>query len=423
MVDHAVPVICRHKQIHLWWRLRIRESIFHLSLQHILAHSSLSSCFLLVKRLLRSNLSMRAFFLVGYLSSIRCMINAEALILGKHTKVCRRLSHFITFAADPKQPRFGRELILIKYSACLNLFVESKLDLLRAPILLSLSECDALFFSTRLILRGSCNDFFFVLLGGQKELDLANVAWYVSGEILAEFRMLGSIRVMVLGTSPRVILDFKNLNLPEFSSDGNQAVVLLNVVHVNVEDVWIKLALTCCEEVLGCIIYFDGEPSLAIRFQVDFIDVQLGIVAWHDQVVIVIELKLCQNKFKSYYISHLEGRVLDHLSVALVHVSIHMKVQRKDSVLSIFVVKIGVLIGNYPHIGSGLSLWIDWRFCRWRGPQFLWDWFASQIESLAWDMIETFRIVKNTYLPNLLWGSCTSSQITSPDSSSLPLKV
>lgn len=49
--------------------------------------------------------------------------------------------------------------------------------------------------------------------------------------------MLGSIRMMVLSTSPRVILDFKNLDLPEFSSDGNQAVVLLNVVHVNVEDV------------------------------------------------------------------------------------------------------------------------------------------------------------------------------------------
>jgi hypothetical protein len=42
--------------------------------------------------------------------------------------------------------------------------------------------------------------------------------------------------------------------------------------------------------------------------------------------------------------------------VTLVHVSIYVKIQRKDSVLSIFVVKIGVLIGNYPHIGSGLSL-------------------------------------------------------------------
>jgi hypothetical protein len=88
-----------------------------------------------------------------------------------------------------------------------------------------------------LILRGTSKDFVFVLLRGQKELDLANVARYVSGEILAEFRMLGSIRVMVLGTSPRVILDFKNLNLPEFGSDGNQTVILLNVVHVNVEDV------------------------------------------------------------------------------------------------------------------------------------------------------------------------------------------
>lgn len=103
---------------------------------------------------------------------------------------------------------------------------------------------------------------------------------------------------MVLGTSPRVILDFKNLNLPEFGSDGNQTVILLNVVHVNVEDVWIKLALTCSEEVLGCIIHFDGEASLAIRFQVDFIDVQLGIIAWYDQVVIVIELKLSEGKIK-----------------------------------------------------------------------------------------------------------------------------
>jgi len=42
---------------------------------------------------------------------------------------------------------------------------------------------------------------------------------------------------MVLATSPGVILDFKNLNLPELSSDGDQTVVLLNVVHVNVEDI------------------------------------------------------------------------------------------------------------------------------------------------------------------------------------------
>ena len=49
--------------------------------------------------------------------------------------------------------------------------------------------------------------------------------------------MLESTRVMMLGTSPRVILDFKYLNLPELSSDGNQTVVFLNVVHVNVEDI------------------------------------------------------------------------------------------------------------------------------------------------------------------------------------------
>ena len=43
--------------------------------------------------------------------------------------------------------------------------------------------------------------------------------------------------MMVLATSPGVILDFKNLNLPELSSDGDQTVVLLDVVHVNVEDI------------------------------------------------------------------------------------------------------------------------------------------------------------------------------------------
>lgn len=59
---------------------------------------------------------------------------------------------------------------------------------------------------------------------------------------------------------------------------------------------------------------------------------------------------------KSDYIGHLEGCVLDHLSVALVHVSIYVKVQGKDTVLSIFAVEIGVLIGDHPHIGCGLSL-------------------------------------------------------------------
>ena len=290
MVHHAIPVICRHKQVHLWWRLRIRESIFHLSLQHILAHSSLNSWFLLVKQLLWLDLSMWAFFLVDTLSSSRCLINAKPLIRSKDTKVRWRLSQLVALAADPQKPRFRRELIFIQESACLSLFFEHELDLLRTPVLLSLSECDSLFLSTSLILRGS--ELVFGLLRGQKELDLANVAWYVAGEILAEFRMLEGTRVMMLGTSPRVILDLKNLNLPELSSDGNQTVVFLNVVHVNVEDIWVKFTLASCEKVLGCIIHLDGVSPLAIRFQIYFIDVQLRIIAWHDQVAIVVELKL-----------------------------------------------------------------------------------------------------------------------------------
>ena len=300
MIDHAIAIICSHKEVHLWRGLGICESIFHLSLQHVLAHPPLSSCLLLVERLLRDDFSMSPFILLDSLSCSRCVDNASPLIRCNHPKIWCRLSHIVALAADPYQPGFGWEFIFIKDSACLPLLFELKLHLLSAPIHLSLSECNTylLFRTRRLIPRGGKIDFILVLLRGQKELDLANVARYVAREILPEFRMLWGIRVVMLGTSPRVILDFKNLNLPELCSDGNQTVVLLYVVHVDVEDVWIKFALACREEVLRCIIHFDGVATWAIRFQIDFIDVQLGIVAWHDQVVIVVELKLCESKAK-----------------------------------------------------------------------------------------------------------------------------
>lgn len=177
MINHAIAVICSHKQVHLRRRLGICESIFHLSLQHVLAHPPLSSCLLLVERLLRDYLSMRSFIFLDSLSCSRCMVYASPLIRRNHSKIRCRLSHIKALAPDPHQPHFRWEFIFIKESASLSLLFELKLNLLSALFQLSLSECDApLLFTTRLIPRGCKKDFIFVLLRGEKELDLANVA-------------------------------------------------------------------------------------------------------------------------------------------------------------------------------------------------------------------------------------------------------
>jgi len=66
--------------------------------------------------------------------------------------------------------------------------------------------------------------------------------------------------MMMFGATFGIIFDLENFYLPEFCSYCYKAVIRLNVVHMDVKDIWIEPAFTCCEKILCSILYFDDIP-------------------------------------------------------------------------------------------------------------------------------------------------------------------
>jgi hypothetical protein len=68
---------------------------------------------------------------------------------------------------------------------------------------------------------------------------------------------------MMLGASG-IVPNLKDLDLPKLRRNRDEAMVLLDVIHVDVEDIRIKLAFSCREEVLSCIVNLDCVPTFTV---------------------------------------------------------------------------------------------------------------------------------------------------------------
>lgn len=78
---------------------------------------------------------------------------------------------------------------------------------------------------------------------------------------VAVLMMLSSVSLMT-----DVVLDLKNLYLPEFSRNSNQAMIGFNVINMNVQDIWIEFAFAIGEKAGRRIIYFHFEALSWIIF-------------------------------------------------------------------------------------------------------------------------------------------------------------
>ncbi len=70
-----------------------------------------------------------------------------------------------------------------------------------------------------------------------------------------------------------VVFDLKHFNLAKFGSDSNQAMVLLNVINMNMQHIWIKFTFSIVEKLASCI--FDEYFKCAFLgfFQTNLINV------------------------------------------------------------------------------------------------------------------------------------------------------
>ena len=90
-----------------------------------------------------------------------------------------------------------------------------------------------------------------------------------------------------------IVLYLEYLNLPELCSYSDEAVVLLNMIHVNMQHVRVKLAFSIVEKLACRILDQDFIPLAVLRiFKVNFVNVQLRIIPTDYEVMIVIELEL-----------------------------------------------------------------------------------------------------------------------------------
>lgn len=90
-----------------------------------------------------------------------------------------------------------------------------------------------------------------------------------------------------------IVLYLEYLYLPELCSYSDEAVILLNMIHVNMQHIRVKLAFSIVEKLACRILDEDFKPLPVLRiFQVNFVNVQLRIIPTDNKVVIVIELEL-----------------------------------------------------------------------------------------------------------------------------------
>lgn len=75
-----------------------------------------------------------------------------------------------------------------------------------------------------------------------------------------------------------VVFDLKHFNLTEFGSDSNQAMVLLNVINMNMQHIWIKFTFSIVEKLASCIFDENFECRVLGLFQTDLVYVKLGII-------------------------------------------------------------------------------------------------------------------------------------------------
>ena len=92
--------------------------------------------------------------------------------------------------------------------------------------------------------------------------------------------------------SMRVVFYFKNFNLPKFCRYCNKTMILFYVVHMDMQHIRIKLALSIVEK-LRC--RFFHQYFMRTTFEmikVNFINVELCIIPTDNEVMIVFKIKL-----------------------------------------------------------------------------------------------------------------------------------
>jgi hypothetical protein len=70
-----------------------------------------------------------------------------------------------------------------------------------------------------------------------------------------------------------VVFDLKDFDLTEFCGNGNQTMILFDVVDVNVQDIWIEFTLSITEKLAGGIFYKNFEWFVFVFFQIYFVNV------------------------------------------------------------------------------------------------------------------------------------------------------
>jgi hypothetical protein len=72
--------------------------------------------------------------------------------------------------------------------------------------------------------------------------------------------------------------------------------IAVNVIHMDVKDIWVELAFSIVEKWRSSILCSDIIAAwFSCIFEINLIDMQLRIIATHNKVVVVLELKL-ENK-------------------------------------------------------------------------------------------------------------------------------
>jgi hypothetical protein len=130
---------------------------------------------------------------------------------------------------------------------------------------------------------------------GQIELDLADVGGNVAGKELSELGFARGLALMVMATPLllRVVLHLEDLDLTKLGCNGDQVMIAIDVIHVDVQDVRVKFALAINKELrCGVLNGYLVPASFLLVFKVDLVDVELGIITTHNEVVIVLKFKL-----------------------------------------------------------------------------------------------------------------------------------